>query len=125
VYDADPAKFADRLCTYTGNSMTASQVNLLARVFAERRIHVVADALYRGPAWRGLPGNVTFTTRLASTAVLYGRAPQPTGRRGHPAWKGSRLGRPGEIAETATWRRSSVTRYGKTGEVLLADIACL
>lgn len=102
-----------------------SMVNLLSRAFAERRVHVVADALYRGPAWRDLPGNVTFTTRLSSTAVLYGRAPAPTGRRGHPAWKGPRLGSPGEIAQTATWRRVTVTRYGRTGEVLLADIACL
>src|SRR5262249_13104155 len=87
-----------------------SMLNLLSRAFAEGRVHVVADALYRGPAWQGLPGNVTFTTRLASTAVLYGPAPEPTGRRGHPAWKGPRLGRPGEIAETATWRRAGVTR---------------
>jgi hypothetical protein len=78
-----------------------------------------------GAGLAGLPGNVTFTTRLASTAVLYGREPQPTGRRGHPAWKGPRLGCPSEIAETATWRRASVTRCGKTGEALLADIPSL
>jgi hypothetical protein len=102
-----------------------SMVNLLSRAFAERRVHVVADALYRGPAWRDLPGNVTFTTRLSATAVLYGRAPAPTGRRGHPAWKGPRLGRADEIAETTIWRRVTVTRYGRTDEVLLADIPCL
>src|SRR6266568_6134045 len=62
----------------------SSMVNLLSRAFVERRIHVVADALYRGPAWRNLPGNVTFTTRLSNTAVLYGPRPQPTGKRGHP-----------------------------------------
>lgn len=57
-----------------------AMVNLLARALAERKIHVVGDALYRGPAWRDLPGNVTFTVRLSSKAVLYGRAPAPTGR---------------------------------------------
>lgn len=105
--------------------LARSMVNLLSRALAERRIHVVADALYRGPAWRDLPSNVTFTTRLSSTAVLYGRAPAPTGKRGHPAWKGPRLGRPAEVAQTAAWRLARVTRYGKTGEVLLADVACL
>jgi hypothetical protein len=102
-----------------------TMVNLLSRAFVDRRIHVVADALYRGPAWRHLPGNVTFTTRLASTAVLYAPAPAPTGRRGHPAWKGPRLGTPTEIAATTTWRTATVTRYGQIGDVLLADIACL
>jgi hypothetical protein len=86
---------------------------------------VVADALYRGPAWRNLPGNVTFTIRLSCKAVLYARPPAPTGRRGHPAWKGPRLGTAGEVAATATWRKATVTRYGETGPVLLADVACL
>lgn len=102
-----------------------NMVDLLSRAFVERRIHVVADALYRGPAWRNLPGNVTFTTRLSTTAVLYGPQPAPTGKRGHPAWKGPRLGTPGEIAETTPWRTTSVNRYGEVGEVLLADIRCL
>jgi hypothetical protein len=100
-------------------------VNLLSRAFVGRRLNVVADALYRGPAWRQPPGNVTITLRLASTAVLHGPRPEPTGRRGHPAWRGPRLGTPGEIANTTTWRTATVTRYGKTGEVLLADIPCL
>lgn len=45
-------------------------VNLPAQAFPDRTIHLVADALYRGPAWPELPGKVTFTTRLASNAVL-------------------------------------------------------
>jgi len=102
-----------------------AMVNLLSRAFGERRVHVVADALYRGPAWRDLPGTVTFTTRLSSTAVLYARAPAPTGRRGHPAWKGPRLGTAGQIAATATWRKTTVTRYGEVGDVLVADLECL
>jgi hypothetical protein len=72
-------------------------VNLLSLALAPRRVHVVADALYRGPAWRGLPGNVTFTTRLQATAVLYAPPPPPSGRRGHPAWKGPRLGTPARL----------------------------
>lgn len=100
-------------------------VNLLSRALPERRVHVVADALYRGPAWLNLPRNVTFTTRLSTKAVLYAPAPQPTGKRGHPAWKGPRLGTASEIATTATWRETTVTRYGESANVRVADIRCL
>jgi len=47
-------------------------VDLLAAALPDRTIHVVGDALYRGPVWRGLPRRVTFTTRLAANAVLGG-----------------------------------------------------
>ncbi|MBN1174052.1 MAG: hypothetical protein JXA67_17905 [Micromonosporaceae bacterium] len=105
--------------------LARTMVNLLSRALYPRRIHVVADALYRGPAWRNLPGNVTFTTRLSVRAVLYGRAPEPTGKRGHPAWKGPRLGTPDEIASSVAWRTVTVTRYGQVREVLIAEVACL
>jgi hypothetical protein len=116
----------------TGTGGTASKttqarvlVDLLIAALPGRRIHVVADALYRGPVWRDLPEHVTFTTRLASNAVLYGPQPAPTGRRGHPAWKGPRLGTAAEVATTVTWRRTTVTRYGHTGTVEIAVIDCL
>jgi transposase len=102
-----------------------AMVNLLARAFAGRPVHVVADALYRGPAWRNLPAEATFTTRLQSTAVLYAPPPTPSGKRGHPAWKGPRLGTPAQIAATTAWRIATLTRYGRTGQAHLADIACL
>lgn len=100
-------------------------VDVLAGAFGDRGIHVVADALYRSPAWRELPKRVTFTTRLAANAVLYGPEPPPTGKRGHPAWKGPRLGTAGEIAAGVTWRRRDVIRYGKTETVDIAVIDCL
>jgi transposase len=100
-------------------------VNLLARAFAGRRVHVVADALYRGPAWRTLPANATLTIRLHTKAVLYAPPPPPSGKRGHPAWKGPRLGTPTQIAATTTWRTATVTRYGRTGQADLADLPCL
>src|SRR5918994_194151 len=103
----------------------SAMVGLLAQVLPERTIHVVGDALYRGPAWRSLPVRVTFTTRLAANAVLYGPEPPRTGKRGHPAWKGERLGTAAELAATATWRRTKVTRYGVTETVDLAVITCL
>jgi hypothetical protein len=100
-------------------------VDLLAAALPDRTIHVVGDALYRGPAWRGLPRRVTFTTRLAANAVLYGPEPPRTNKRGHPRWKGDRLGTAADIAATAVWRRTKVTRYGKTETVDLAVVPCL
>lgn len=100
-------------------------VGLLARAFPERALHVVADAAYRGPAWRTLPHTVTFTTRLAANAVLYALPPAPTGKRGHPHWKGERLGTCADLAVTARWRRMSVTCYGKTETVRVAALTCL
>lgn len=100
-------------------------VGLLARAFPDRVIHVVADAAYRGPAWRRLPATTTFTARLASNAVLYALPPAPTGKRGHPAWKGPRLGTCADLAATAAWREVSVTRYGKTQTVHIATVTCL
>jgi hypothetical protein len=72
--------------------------DLLIAAFPGRRVHVVGDAPCRGPAWRGLPDHVTFTTRLASNAVLYESAPPKAGKRGHPRWKGERLGTPAGLA---------------------------
>jgi hypothetical protein len=104
-------------------------VDLLAAAFGGRRVHVVADNAYRGPAWRDLPGTVSFTTRLASNAALYAPAPPRTGRRGRPALKGARLGTPADLAATATaskaWTRLTVTRYGHTGTVHVAVVDCL
>ena len=91
----------------------------------DRRVHVVADAAYKGPAWRDLPASVTFTTRLASNAVLYAPAPPRTGRRGRPALKGARLGTPPELAATATWTPLAVTRYRRPDTTQVAVIKCL
>jgi hypothetical protein len=102
-----------------------AMVDLLAQAFPDRWVHVVGDALYRGPAWLGLPANVTFTTRLASNAALYAPAPPRTGKRGRPALKGAKLGKPADLAAAATWVTTTVKRYGHTDAVQVAVIACL
>ena len=100
-------------------------VGLLAAAFPDRWVHVVADAAYKGRAWRALPPWVTFTTRLASNAVLNAPAPPRTGRRGRPALKGTRLGTPTELAATATWTPLAVTRYRRRDTTQVAVIKCL
>jgi hypothetical protein len=111
--------------TATKTEQARELINLLSRAFPERRIHLVADALYRGPALRNLPGNVTFTSRLSSSSVLYDPPPPPTGRRGRPALKGKRLGTPADLSATAAWRKTRVTTYGRTETVLIAVVDCL
>ncbi len=118
-----PKKSPERTASKTAQAR--EMANLLAGAFEDRRIHVVGDALYRGPAWRDLPVNVTFTTRLASNAVLHEPEPPRTRKRGRPSWKGDRIGTPAELAKTVTWRKATIRIYDKTEEVLVAEKVCL
>ena len=102
-----------------------AMVDLLAVAFPGRRVHVVADNAYRSPTWRDLPSGVTFTTRLASNAALYAPAPPRSGKRGRPALKGAKLGKPADLAAAATWTRLTVNRYGHNDIVQIAVITCL
>lgn len=90
-----------------------------------RRVHLVADAAYRSKLWQALPSGWSFTTRLAANATLYAPTPPRTGKRGRPRTKGDKLGKPAELAATATWRQATVSYYGKTQAVQLATIRCL
>ena len=120
------------LCRRWRGKGTASTVELaqqmLTRIagrLAGRRVHVVADAAYHGKALRDLPAEVTFTTRLPRNAVLYHRAPAPTGKRGRPRLKGDRIGTPAEAAATASLRTVTVARYGRVDTVSIAVLDCL
>jgi hypothetical protein len=95
---------------------------LLLTAFPARQVHLVGDAAYHGSALRDLPARCTWTCRMQRNGVFYAPAPPPTGRRGHPAWKGERLGTPGEIAATAAFTRHTVQRYGRTESVLIAVV---
>jgi SRSO17 transposase len=105
--------------------IAAAMVKQLAAWNRDRRIHVVADAAYHGPALRHLPGRITLTTRLPASAVLYNLAPAPTGRRGRPALKGGRLGTPADLAKAAQFTAAQVRRYGRTDTMHLAEFTCL
>jgi hypothetical protein len=105
--------------------LAAQMITTIAARVPHRRVHVVADAAYHGQCLRDLPATVTWTTRPPRNAVLYHRAPAPTGKRGRPRLKGERIGTPAQAATTAVWRAVSVARYGRTDTVRTAVLDCL
>src|SRR5947207_4456864 len=114
------------------NTVSASRLWLarqivlaLAEALPGRRIHVVADAAYAGKELRGMPEQVTWTTRLRKEAALYDVAPPRTGRPGAPRKKGKRLPKLAALAGTATFTPATVRRYGKIGTVHVATVRCL
>lgn len=104
-------------------AMAGQLLTLLADAFPDKRIHVVGDAAYHGRPLV-VPGT-TMTTRRPSNAALDGPTPARTGRRGRPRKKGPRLGKPAEVAATATWQAVQVDRYGRTDTIHVATIECL
>ena len=100
-------------------------VEALGVALPDRALHVVADSAYAGKALRGLPNQVSWTTRLRSTAALYELAPPRTGRRGRPKTKGAKLPALTDLATTATFTATPVTRYGITATVHMATLRCL
>ena len=104
---------------------------LLAKRFPDRKVHAVGDAAYASDAFAGLPENVTLTSRLRADATLNELAPPrpPKGqrKRGRPPKKGAPLPKLDQIAtDPATqWQETTVTRYGKTEQVMLHAFRCL
>ena len=120
------------LCRRWRGKGTASTVDLAAQMIVTivervpgRRVHVVADAAYHGKGLRDLPAQVSWTTRLPRNAVLYHRAPAPTGKRGRPRLKGDRIGTPAQAAATMVFQTVAVARYGRSDTVSIAVLDCL
>jgi hypothetical protein len=109
--------------TTTPVELAGQLLGLLAAAFPDRKVHGVGDAAYHGRSL--LVPATSFTTRLPSNAALFDLAPPRTGKRGRPRLKGGKLGRPAELAATASWRTARVRRYGRTETVLLAELPCL
>jgi len=105
--------------------VAAELVALLAAAFPGRRIDVVADARYHGPALKDLPPQVTWTTRLPRNAVLYALAPPRVRKPGRPPRKGRRLGTPADLAAAAAWIPARVRIYGRHQDQDLAEVTCL
>jgi DDE superfamily endonuclease len=107
-------------------SQAAELVTTLAAAFPGRQLHVAADAAYHGPSVRELPGNVTWTCRLVTNAVLYDLAPpRVPGRPGRPRKTGARLGTAAELAAAAHWAPATIRAYGQDKHVRLAEVTCL
>jgi DDE superfamily endonuclease len=124
-----PLPFLARLWRPKGEmskvDLARQMVAVLLAAFPTSRFDLVGDAAYHGRALRDLPQRCTWTCRMQRNGVFYAPAPPATGRRGHPAWKGERLGNPGEIATTAHFTPHTVERYGRTETVLIAVVAGL
>jgi DDE superfamily endonuclease len=97
----------------------------VAEHFPDRDIHLVGDSAYGCGAFAGLGAGMTMTTRAKVNVVFSELAPPKTGKRGRPALKGARIGTPTQIARSATWKTVTVSRYGTTGTVKIAERICL
>lgn len=100
-------------------------LDMIAEHFPDRDIHAVGDSAYGCGAFAGLGYGMTMTTRAKVNAVFYELAPPRTGKRGRPALKGRRIGTPTEIVTSATWKTVTVSRYGTTSTVKIAERVCL
>jgi hypothetical protein len=111
-------------------------IGALAAALPGRRLHVVADAWYAGAdgasgaargatRGRGFPPGVSLTSRLRANATLRAIATPTPGRGGRPRRIGAKLGTPTHLAATTCWAPATVTRYGHTGQVELAELRCL
>ena len=98
-------------------------LGLVAAEFPGPCVHGVGDAAYHGRPL--LVAGSTWTTRLPANAALYDLAPPRTGRRGRPALKGPRLGRPADLAAGAGWQPVAVVRDGRGASVYVAEVPCL
>jgi hypothetical protein len=105
--------------------LARQMVTAIAEALPGRRIHVVADAAYAGKELRGLPDQVSWTTRLRKDAALYAPPPPRTGRRGRPAQKGKKLPKLADLARTAVFTPTTVHRYGRDHTVHTATLNCL
>ncbi len=95
-------------------------LKLLAEQFDGRTIHGVGDAAYHGTSL--VVAGTSWTTRLPSNAALFGPKPPRTGTRGRPRLQGHRLGRPADLATTATWQQVTVSRYGRRDTIEIAAV---
>jgi hypothetical protein len=109
--------------TASSVELAGDLLSVIAAAFPGRRVHGVGDAAYHGKPL--LVAGTTWTTRLPANAALYDLAPERTGKRGRPALKGAKLGKPAVLAASAAWRRVTVYRYGRTESVHLAVVACM
>jgi len=101
---------------------------LIAGRYPDRQVHLVGDAAYAGKTLRGLPKQVTVTTRLRADAALYALAgPRQPSQRGRPRVKGERLPELIVLAAmtSVAWQQVQVRCYGQTCTKTLHSLVCL
>lgn len=94
----------------------------------ERKIEVVADGAYAsGDIIRYLPANVHFASRMRRDATLNAVPAEARRKRskGHPVWKGPRLGKLEEIARKSKFRSIRALQYGKKRKLLVHTFVAL
>jgi hypothetical protein len=121
----------------TKQVIAARLITTITTACPTRQVHMVADSWYAGAdgapgaavganRHRGLPDGVTLTSRLRANAKLHAIATPTPGKGGRPKRIGALLGTPKDLAATTTtWTPTTVTRYGRTDTVELADTLCL
>ncbi len=108
--------------------LACALVGLVCARHPDRQIHLVADAAYAGKALRGLPAQVTVTTRLRGDAALYALPPaRRPGQRGRPRVKGDRLAELIVLAALVAtrWQQAVVCCYGQPQTKELTSLVCL
>jgi len=108
------------------HELAAQLIALITSRYPQRRIDLVGDGHYTGPALVRHP-NVTLTARLRANAALHELAPPRTGKRGRPRAMGARLPSLAQIAggEHTAWETVQVRRYGQTATVQIHRLTCL
>jgi hypothetical protein len=108
------------------HELAAQLIALIAKCYPQRRIDLVGDGHYAGPALVCQP-NVTLTARLRTNAALHELAPPRTGKRGRPRAMGARLPSLVQIASDpdTAWQTVQVRRYGQTATVQIHRLTCL
>jgi len=99
----------------------AAMIRELAAWLPEQAFHLCADGAYGSLAGAELP-HTHITSRMRRDAALYEPAPPPTGRRGRPRTRGSRLPTPPQLAARARrrdWKKVSIDVRGQRVERLV------
>ena len=112
--------------TDSKHELAAQLIALIAERHPQRRIDIVGDGHYTGPALV-CRSNVTLTARLRADAALHELAPPRTGKRGRPRAMGARLPSLQQIARdpATAWETVEVRRYGRTATVHIHRLTCL
>lgn len=117
-----PIEFRTRI------QLALNAIKTISGWIPDRRVQVVADGFFAsGDVIRFLPGNAYFVSRMRRDATLNAvpAEPRPKGKKGHPVWKGARLGKLKDIARKAKFCPIRALQYGKSRKLLVHTFVAL